>query len=299
MLHVREQYPRWGKDKLAVVLRRAGWTVSTSMVGRILAKLKARGVLREAPRAAISTRKRAFRRPYAVRKPKGYAVDQPGDLVQVDTLDVRPVPGVVLKHFTARDIVSRWDVLEARTRATAATAAGFLDRLVARMPFPVRAIQVDGGSEFQAVFEEACQARGIRLFVLPPRSPKLNGCVERAQRTHTEEFYEVTPFSLEIAALNRELLAWEAPTTPSGRTRPSAISPRPSSSTDGQLNERRPSVTNVLNEYNSCRCPVIRSGLLFNDYVSSALLQGWLGAGLAGMRAGVFAGGRGAVVCAR
>ena len=163
------------------------------MVGRILAKLKARGVLREAPRAAISTRKRAFRRPYAVRKPKGYAVDQPGDLVQVDTLDVRPVPGVVLKHFTARDIVSRWDVLEARTRATAATAAGFLDRLVARMPFPVRAIQVDGGSEFQAVLEEAYQARGIRLFVLPPRSPKLNGCVERAQRTHTEEFYEVTP----------------------------------------------------------------------------------------------------------
>ena len=81
VLHVREQYPRWGKDKLAVVLRRAGWTVSTSMVGRILARLKARGVLREAPRAAISTRKRAFRRPYAVRKPKGYAVDQPGDLV--------------------------------------------------------------------------------------------------------------------------------------------------------------------------------------------------------------------------
>ena len=133
-------------------------------------------------------------------------MDQPGDLVQVDTLDVRPVPGVVLKHFTARDIVSRWDVLEARTRATAATAAGFLDRLVARMPFPVRAIQVDGGSEFQAVFEEACQARGIRLFVLPPRSPKLNGCVER-ERTHTEEFYEVTPFSLEVAALNCELLA--------------------------------------------------------------------------------------------
>ena len=36
VLHVREQYPRWCKDKLAVVLRRGGWTVSTSMVGRIL-----------------------------------------------------------------------------------------------------------------------------------------------------------------------------------------------------------------------------------------------------------------------
>ncbi len=134
---------------------------------------------------------------------------EPGDLVQVDTLDVRPLPGVLLKHFTARDVISRWDVLEAHTRATANTAAGFLNALQARMPFPLKAIQVDGGSEFQAAFEEGCKQRGIRLFILPPRSPKLNGCVERAQRTHTEEFYEVTDFSVEVAALNQELLAWE------------------------------------------------------------------------------------------
>jgi hypothetical protein len=35
-----------------------------------------------------------------------------------------------------------------------------------------------------------CQ-RLADLFVLPPRSPKLNGAVERAQRSHTEEFYTV------------------------------------------------------------------------------------------------------------
>jgi transposase InsO family protein len=209
VLHLREQYPRWGKDKLAVLLRQRGWQVSTSMVGRILTSLKARGVLREPLRTGVSVRKRLWQRPYAIRKPKGYEVKEPGDLVQVDTLDVRPLPGVVLKHFTARDVVSRWDVLEAHTRATANTAAGFLDALQARMPFPLRAIQVDGGSEFQALFETECQRRGLRLFVLPPRSPKLNGSVERAQRTHTEEFYEVVEFSLEVAALNQELLAWE------------------------------------------------------------------------------------------
>ena len=209
VLHLREQYPRWGKDKLAVLLRERGWEVSTSMVGRILSHLKARGVLKEPLRNGISTRKRLWRRTYAVRKPKGYEVKRPGDLVQVDTLDIRPLPGTVLKHFTARDVVSRWDVVEAHTRATATTAAGFLERLLERMPFPVRAIQVDGGSEFQAAFEMECQRRELKLFVLPPRSPKLNGCVERAQRTHTEEFYEVNDFSLEVAPLNRELLAWE------------------------------------------------------------------------------------------
>jgi putative transposase len=50
---------------------------------------------------------------------------------------------------------------------------------------------------------------GIRLFVLPPHSPKLNGRVERGHRTHTEEFYECTAADFSIAALTPELLAWE------------------------------------------------------------------------------------------
>src|SRR3990170_3562304 len=99
-------------------------------------------------------------RPYKMRKPLEYQAKLPGDIVQVDTLDLRPLPGVVLKHFTARDVVSRRDVLEVHTRATAQAAARFLDAIQARMPFPVRAIQVDGGSEFQAEFEQACQERG-------------------------------------------------------------------------------------------------------------------------------------------
>ena len=66
-----------------------------------------------------------------------------------------------------------------------------------------------GARSFAARFEGECQRRDIRLFVLPPRSPKLNGCVERAHRTHTEEFYEVVDLPLEIPALNQALLAWE------------------------------------------------------------------------------------------
>jgi putative transposase len=210
VLTLRLQFPRWGKDKLAVLLRRQQLSVSASMVGRILTRLKQHGRLVEPLRLGVAGSRRALRpRPYAVRKPKQYAVSRPGDLVQVDTLDVRPVPGVVFKQFTARDVVSRWDVIQAHTRATAQTAALFLDTLQHRMPFPIRAVQVDGGSEFAAEFEQACQQRGLHLFVLPPRSPKLNGAVERANRTHTEEFYQVTPYSLEMNKLNRELRQWE------------------------------------------------------------------------------------------
>jgi putative transposase len=209
VLGLREQYPRWGKDKLVVLLHQQGWQVSTSMVGRVLRRLKDRGVLVEPLRMAVSARRRPNPRPYAVRKPKGYVAQRPGDIVQVDTLDLRPLPGLVLKHFGARDVLSRWDVLEVHTQATATIATRFLDTLLERMPFPVRAIQVDGGSEFQAAFEADCQRRGIPLFVLPPKSPKLNGHVERAHRTHTEEFYEVIDLPDTIAELNRLLQDWE------------------------------------------------------------------------------------------
>jgi len=210
VLDLRRQFPRWGKDKLAVLLHRQQLLVSVSMVGRILGQLKKQGRLIEPPRSGVPGSRRALRsRPYAIRKPKQYAVSRPGDLVEVDTLDVRPLPGVVFKQFTARDVISRWDVIQAHTRATAATAAQFLDTLQHRMPFPIRALQVDGGSEFAAEFEHACQQRGLHLFVLPPRSPKLNGAVERANRTHTEEFYQVAPCSLEMKKLNRELRQWE------------------------------------------------------------------------------------------
>ncbi len=209
VLLLRETHPRWGKDKLAVLLRRQGWNISVSMVGRILRQLRLSRLLKEPPRTCMSARKRRPKRVHAGRKPQGYQALVPGDIVQVDTLDLRPLPGVVLKQFTARDVVSRWDVVAVFSSATAKNAAAFLDEIRSRFPFPVRAIQVDGGSEFMASFEEACHEHGIKQFVLPPRSPKLNGRVERAQRTHTEEFWECYEGDLDLPSVRPALRAWE------------------------------------------------------------------------------------------
>ena len=206
---VRLTYPRWGKDKLVVLLRRQGIRLSNSMVGRMLTRLRRSGELGEPCRRRMSVHQRRWLRPYAVRKPADWSVERPGDLVELDTLDIRPLSTLVLKQFTARDVVSRWDTLELGRRATARAAADVLDRLAERMPFAIRAISIDNGSEFMAEFETACQSRGIRLFVLPPRSPKLHGAVERANRTHTEEFYEVTDAEPDLASLQAELRVWE------------------------------------------------------------------------------------------
>ena len=56
-------------------------------------------------------------------------------------------------------------------------------------PYKILSIQVDGGSEFMADFETACERRHIPLIVLPPARLKYDGGVERGNRTFREEFY--------------------------------------------------------------------------------------------------------------
>ena len=205
----RADAPRWGKDKLAVALRRDGIVLSVSMVGRILTDLKRRRVLVE-PKAARLRPNSRHARPYATRKPKHHPAERPGDLVQLDTMHLTPLPGVERRQFTAVDVVSRIGVLGVRSCATAGTARDFLAELRSRMPFPIRALQVDGGSEFMAEFEAACRALGLALFVLPPRSPKLNGRVERLNGTSRREFWELYDGDLELPPLQAALRAWEA-----------------------------------------------------------------------------------------
>jgi transposase InsO family protein len=178
------------------------------MIGRIRRDLTRRNVLVEPISARLRPHARHVR-PYAIRKPKEYAVAAPGDLVQLDTMHLTPMPGGERRHFSAVDVVSRWSVTGVRTTATAGTATAFLDEVLARSPFPIRAIQVDGGSEFMAEFETICQERRIALVVLPPRSPKLNGHVERANRTHRTEFWELYDGDLELPPLQAALRAWE------------------------------------------------------------------------------------------
>lgn len=208
---VREQYPRWGKAKLAVLLRREGWTVSASTVGRTLTRLRALGQLREPAvvRVGHARWRRRRARPYAQRLPWGLVPQQPGDLVAIDSTPIEVRPGLRRIHFTARDVVSRKDVLAAYHYATSHAAAAVLREAFQRFGFPVQALQIDGGSEFKASFEAACQELGIRLYVLPPRSPRLNGHVERAHRTHQEEFYDLTEIPDGLVEHNALLQQWE------------------------------------------------------------------------------------------
>ena len=230
---LRADHPMWGKRKLAVLLRREGIDVSVSMVGRILTKLMARGVVTPVPmlrRKPGPRRLRIMGQRHAKRLPKGMKPIRPGELVQIDTLFVNVAPDKAVKHFTAYDPVAKWTVALVAGRATARCAAALLDKLIAEVPFRIEGIQVDGGSEFRAEFEDACRERNLCLFVLPPKRPQLNGHVERAQGSGDTSS---TASKTSRPASNRSSSA----STPSpiasitqGLTKHLAISPQPSTS---------------------------------------------------------------------
>ena len=208
---LRLDYPMWGKEKLGPILRGQGFNVSNATVGRIIQSLIARGrvprvgdLIRKAPR-----RSQPKQRPYAIRKPGDVTFEKPGDVIQIDTVTVSITPKLSIKHFDAYDVHAKWTVAKPYRNATASNAADFLDKVTAEMPWPIKAIQIDGGSEFMAEFEEACAAKGIPLYVLPPRSPKLNGAVERCNGAWRYEFYAVVDLPSDIDRIAEHVDAFQ------------------------------------------------------------------------------------------
>ena len=99
--------------------------------------------------------------------------------------------GLKIKEFRAVDPTTRISISRIYSSANAVNAREFLKEVIFELDFPIESIQVDGGSEFMGEFEEYCEEIGIKLYVLPPRSPKMNGFVERANETYRYEFWNV------------------------------------------------------------------------------------------------------------
>ena len=112
----------------------------------------------------------------------------PGELIQIDHMSVTK-HNIRMKEFRAWDPITKVIVADVVSNATSNAAAKFLRKVIEEMPFKVKSVQVDGGSEFMKYFEEECQKLGVELFVLPPSRPQWNGGVERGNRTFREEFY--------------------------------------------------------------------------------------------------------------
>ena len=69
-------------------------------------------------------------------------------------------------------------------------------------------MRTDNGHEFQAKFHWHVEDQGIRHAYIKPRSPQLNGKVERSHRTDQEEFYQLLTYKDDVD-LEEKLAHWE------------------------------------------------------------------------------------------
>ena len=67
----------------------------------------------------------------------------------------------------------------------------FVDEVMATLPFKVERVQTDNGSEFGQSFHWHLLDLGVDHVKIKPRTPRLNGKVERSHRIDSEEFYRL------------------------------------------------------------------------------------------------------------
>lgn len=172
------------------LVERDGYTRSYGGFKRVAARLK-----------ALKSSKKKKRK----RKLKPYQrAEYPGQKIQID---VKYVPaycvtdGKKYYQYTAVDECSRWTYREMYDEHSTYSSKDFLEKLIRHMPFPIREVQTDNGTEFTnrllvtkskhyTLFEEALGELGILYHRIQIATPRHNGKVERQHRTDEARFYK-------------------------------------------------------------------------------------------------------------
>jgi transposase InsO family protein len=201
IIYLRQHY-HFGPAKISMYLKRYhDIQISHSGVWRVLKRLD----LNRLP--ASQRYKRHHRRWQRYEKPL------PGHQVQLDVKFIAPLPRSRRRHyqFTAIDDCTRLRVLRIYPQLNQQTAIQFVDYVLERLPFRVEVIQTDNGAEFQSRFHYHLLDKGVGHDYIKPRTPRLNGKVERSHRIDAEEFYQLLDGVVidDTKVFNDKLREWE------------------------------------------------------------------------------------------
>ena len=144
---------------------------------------------------------------------KRYEKPQPGNRIQIDVKFLEKIKDTRRRYyqFTAIDDCTRLRVLKIYDKNNQLTAIQFVDYVLSRLPFHAEVIQTDNGSEFQGQFHWHIMDKGINHVYIKPRTPRLNGKVERSHRIDGEEFYRMLEGVVidDAKLFNEKLQEWE------------------------------------------------------------------------------------------
>jgi transposase InsO family protein len=202
ILYLRQNY-HFGPRRIADYLKRFhSLSLATSSVHRILGK---HGMSRLPANQKHRQHTKRWKR---------YEKAQPGHRLQMDVKFLERIPGTRqrLYQFTAIDDCTRIRVLKVYAACNQSTAMRFTDEVLRRLPFRIQVIQTDNGAEFQSRFHWHLEALDVRHVYIRPRTPRLNGKVERSHRVDNEEFYQLLDkdgVTDDIHLFNEKLREWE------------------------------------------------------------------------------------------
>jgi transposase InsO family protein len=202
IVYLRQHY-HFGPAKIAMYLKRYhDVSVSHSGVWRILKRL-------ELNRLPASQRYQRLDKRW-----QRYEKQLPGHQVQIDVKFIAPIAGAKAKkyyQFTAIDDCTRLRVLRIYPQLNQKAAIQFADYVLERLPFQVQVIQTDNGPEFGSSFHYHLLDKGVGHRYIKPRTPRLNGKVERSHRIDAEEFYRLLGGAVvdDAKVFNNKLQEWE------------------------------------------------------------------------------------------
>ena len=202
ILYLRQSY-HFGAGRIRDYLRRFHQVaVAASSVHRILTR---HGM----PRLPANQKHQSHRKRW-----QRYEKPQPGHRLQLDVKFLERIAGTQkrLFQFTAIDDCTRIRVLKVYDRCNQHTAIRFIEDVRRRLPFRIQVVQTDNGAEFQSQFHWHLETLDIRHVYIRPRTPHLNGKVERSHRVDDQEFYQLLDkdgITDDIHLFNEKLREWE------------------------------------------------------------------------------------------
>lgn len=133
--------------------------------------------------------KRKFKRkPFVVRLKRSPKETLPG-YIEMDSV-ILQVLGRKFFFLTAIDIVTRFAWVKMTTNHSSRQAKLSLIQFMQNYKYNLRTVQTDNGSEFLGEFDDYLTKINVKHEFIYLKSPKINGCVERFNRTIQEEFIQ-------------------------------------------------------------------------------------------------------------
>ncbi len=190
---LREKHPRLGKEKIKPLLdkyclKEGLPAIEVSTIGKVIKRnnffFQQSGKIYHNPGSGFAKRKRTrrIRVRYAPKPTKiGY--------VEMDTV-LRFVDGIRYYFYQAVDVKGKFAFSLMYKHLNSQNTVDFFKKLEVVYPYRIKTVQTDNGLEFLGDFEDYLKKHQISQVFIYPRCCRINGVVERFNRTIQEEFID-------------------------------------------------------------------------------------------------------------